>query len=268
MIHLRFRISLTIFVVASVLDLCSAAAVDAEIVIPSPPSGESHSAESPSSPAVATTPGFWIVGSHASPQSFDESAPVFCPSVTRYDHCAGFRQCDMRQLTESLLPGVPVCVFCHGSFVSWDDVLAESRETWKWLHHACPRQPIQMIYFSWPSDRPVIFAYRSVRCQSAWSPSRTEWLLHGQFVSADSGRMPYLPDGTQPRNTRDYIITASDRRRRSRWLHTKTGTISAASNASSVCSIRNGPQLDESWISLRSCVVPRRMRSESAEQMR
>lgn len=153
--HLRIWISLAVFVVVAVLDLCSATAADAEIVIPSPPSGESHSAETPSSPEVATTPGFWIVGSHASPQSFDESAPLFCPSVTRYDHCAGFRQSDMRQLTDSLLPGVPVCVFCHGSFVSWEDVLAESRETWKWVHHACPRQPVQMIYFSWPSDRPV-----------------------------------------------------------------------------------------------------------------
>jgi hypothetical protein len=154
-IQLCYRISLAIFVVASVLDLCSAATVNAQqIVIPPPPSAP-ESTEAPSSAEAVITPGFWIVGSHGSPQTFDESAPVFCPSVTRYDHCAGFRRTDMRELTESILPGVPVCIFCHGSFVGWDDVLAESRETWKWVHHACPRQPIQMIYFSWPSDRPA-----------------------------------------------------------------------------------------------------------------
>ncbi|MCA9011567.1 MAG: alpha/beta hydrolase [Planctomycetaceae bacterium] len=101
-------------------------------------------------------PGFWIVDSHRSPQSFDDSPPAFCPNVTRYDQCAGYRQSDMPELTQSIQPGTPVCIFCHGSFVSWNDVLKESCETWKWLHHACPNQPIQMIYFSWPSDRPIV----------------------------------------------------------------------------------------------------------------
>ncbi len=105
-------------------------------------------------PALITM-GYWIVGSQSSPQDFDESAPVFCPSVTRFEHCVGFRQSNMQELTQSLQPGVPVCILSHGSFVSWEDVLTESQETWKWLGHASPNQPIQMICFSWPSDRPV-----------------------------------------------------------------------------------------------------------------
>jgi hypothetical protein len=147
------RSSLVIFSAASIL-LCGVAAHAQQIVIPPLQPNDAVSTEMATSRPEIATPGYWIVGSHASPQSFDESAPVFCPSVTRYDHGVGFRRSDMQALTQSIQPGIPVCIFCHGSFVGWQDVLTESRETWKWLHHACPHQPIQMIYFSWPSDRP------------------------------------------------------------------------------------------------------------------
>lgn len=109
----------------------------------------------PSLPDASISPGYWIVASHASPQDFDSSAPRFCPNVTLYEQSAGFRRTSMEDLTQSIQPGIPICIFCHGSFVSWDDVLHESCETWKWLHRACPNQQVQMIYFSWPSDRPV-----------------------------------------------------------------------------------------------------------------
>ncbi len=108
------------------------------------------------SPPHGVPLGYWIVDSYASPQDFDTSAPAFCPGVTKYDQCAGFRRTQIAELTQTIQPGIPVCIFCHGSFVSWDDVLKESCETWKWLHKACCNQQIQMIYFSWPSDRPVI----------------------------------------------------------------------------------------------------------------
>lgn len=155
MIRLIHRLSCAISIAGSMLMLCSGIALNAQEVVqyPLPPLG-TVATELPLMPSATMTPGYWIVGSHASPQSFDGSAPVFCPSVTRYDHCVGFHQANMQELTMSLQPGVPVCIFCHGSFVSWQDVLTESVETWKWLHHACPDQPIQMIHFSWPSDRP------------------------------------------------------------------------------------------------------------------
>ena len=155
MIQLIHRLSSAIRVAGSMLMLCSGIALNAQEVVQYPlPPLETVATDLPVMQSVTTTPGYWIVGSHASPQSFDESGPVFCPSVTRYDHCAGFHEANLQEMIESLLPGVPVCIFCHGSFVSWQDVLTESVETWKWLHHACPDQPIQMIHFSWPSDRP------------------------------------------------------------------------------------------------------------------
>ncbi len=149
------RIPRVLLVVAAFCLLVLGIAAHAQqIVIPPPQPVDSIATEVPSSPPTVA-PGYWIVGSHASPQSFDDSAPTFCPSVTRYDPCAGYRQADIEELTASIQPGIPVCVFCHGSFVSWEDVLKESCETWKWLHFACPAHPIQMIYFSWPSDRPA-----------------------------------------------------------------------------------------------------------------
>lgn len=120
------------------------------------PPGNSSDSECIPAPTSEIAAGYWIVRSHASPQEFGDSAPAFCPVVTRFDQCVGFRQSTIHELTDTLIPGIPVCVFCHGSFVSWQDVMTESCETWKWLHHACPNQPIQMVYFSWPSDRPVI----------------------------------------------------------------------------------------------------------------
>ena len=156
--HQILRVGLVATAILAAL-LCTHTSVNAQdalqLSIPPVESAETIVAESLPQ-TTTTTPGYWIVSSHASPQHFDESAPVFCPSVTRYDHCTGFRRSSMQELMQSILPGVPVSVFCHGSFVSWEDVLNESCETWKWVHQACPDQPVQMVYFSWPSDRPII----------------------------------------------------------------------------------------------------------------
>ena len=154
------QILLATFGATAILWFLSGIAAPAqEVVIPSAlpveSAVESAVTESPSSQPVPATSGYWIVGSHASPQSFDDSVPVFCSGVTHYDRCAGFRRTDMQELSDAIQPGVPVCIVCHGSFVSWEDVLKESRETWQWLHYACPNHPVQMIYFSWPSDRPI-----------------------------------------------------------------------------------------------------------------
>ncbi len=150
------RFSLASLLASLIPILCSGAAVNAQqIAQQSLPPADSIVHEIPSAQTVTTGPGYWIVSSQSSPQDFDESPPVFCPAVTRYDHCVGFRQAHIQELLQSLQPGFPVCILCHGSFVGWQDVLAESCETWKWLHHACPDQPVQMIHFSWPSDRPI-----------------------------------------------------------------------------------------------------------------
>ena len=103
-------------------------------------------------PVVWPAEGYWIVSTAASPQSFDSSRPVFCPLVTRYDDCVGFRRSNMADAKQGLIPGVPVCIVVHGSFMDTPSVTPESRATWSWLRNARRDQPFQMIYFSWPSD--------------------------------------------------------------------------------------------------------------------
>lgn len=107
----------------------------------------------PAPTPVAVGPGYWIVSSHQSPQSFDDACPQFCPSVTRFDDCVGFRQSHMAELCPSLQPGIPVCIAVHGAFVDWPSVCHESKCIWQWLQAACPDQPFQFIFFTWPSDR-------------------------------------------------------------------------------------------------------------------
>ena len=150
------RISRAILLAITML-LTSTAALEAQELTELPAAfQDSIVSEVSASPPSGVSPGYWIVDSYASPQDFDTSAPTFCPTVTRYEQCAGFRRTNMVELTQSIQPGVPVSIYSHGSFVSWEDVLNESCETWKWLHKACPNEQVQMIYFSWPSDRPVI----------------------------------------------------------------------------------------------------------------
>ena len=162
MIQSAHRLLIASLLACSMLMLCFGMTANAQDIVlpPIPPLAllppvETAVDEVASPQPLEMTAGYWIVGTQSSPQDFDESAPVFCPSVTRFEPCVGFRPANMQELTQSFQPGVPVCILSHGSFVGWEDVLAESQETWKWLHHACPNQPVQMIYFSWPSDRPV-----------------------------------------------------------------------------------------------------------------
>jgi hypothetical protein len=105
------------------------------------------------SPELAVSPGYWIVSTEASPQKFDRSPPVFCPRLTRFDQGAGYRSSDMSELSNSIVPGIPVCVVVHGSFMDTPSVYPDSYKTWCWLKNACPDRPFQMIYFSWPSDQ-------------------------------------------------------------------------------------------------------------------
>ena len=94
----------------------------------------------------------------SSPQSFGDSSLRFCDDVDRYDECVGFRRSSLCELSQSLIPGVPVCIVVHGSFMDSPSVVPESCSTWQWLKAGSCGQPFQMIYFSWPSDRPITLA--------------------------------------------------------------------------------------------------------------
>ncbi len=104
-------------------------------------------------PYAPQTPGYWIVSSWNSPQEFEDDQLRFCPQVQRVDECTDGHSSSMEQLTSSLIPGVPICIVVHGSFMDSPSVLPDSHNTWNWLKTGACGRPFQMIYFSWPSDR-------------------------------------------------------------------------------------------------------------------
>lgn len=104
-------------------------------------------------PYVPQTSGYWIVSTWNSPQEFENDQLRFCPQVRRVDECTDGCPSTMEQLTGSLIPGVPICIVVHGSFMDSPSVLPDSHNTWRWLKSGACGRPFQMIYFSWPSDR-------------------------------------------------------------------------------------------------------------------
>lgn len=52
----------------------------------------------------------------------------------------------------SLKPDVPVCFVVHGSYNWWKDVVNESRKINRWVRSADPTAPLQVVFFTWPSD--------------------------------------------------------------------------------------------------------------------
>lgn len=99
--------------------------------------------------------GFWFLTTHHSPQSFDHTCPQFRPSVCRYEECSSFRPSSLAELSSQLQPGIPVCIVVHGSFVDLPNASSESVCTWKWLKNAGMGQPLQVIYFYWPSFKKI-----------------------------------------------------------------------------------------------------------------
>lgn len=107
------------------------------------------------SPTVSLPEGYWIVSTWHSPQTFDDGPLQFCPEVKRIDQGVQMRLTRVEELAQSLIPGVPVCIMVHGSFMDSPSVYPESCDTWNWLRAGSCGLPFQMIYFSWPSDRPL-----------------------------------------------------------------------------------------------------------------
>lgn len=125
---------------------------------PVPPAAgndDGAAAELPESHDAVATSRMWVVSTHASPQSFDDQCPQFCPGVLKYSPCCGYTRANFSELLDSLQPGLPVCIFVHGSFVSWEDVCFEAKGTFDWLRRDCPDSPLQFISLTWPSDRPI-----------------------------------------------------------------------------------------------------------------
>ncbi|HEY2249549.1 MAG TPA: alpha/beta hydrolase [Planctomycetaceae bacterium] len=59
----------------------------------------------------------------------------------------------------SVRPDRPVCFVMHGSYNRWGDVMVESRKIHRWLRSAAPDSPLQVVFFTWPSDGNMPFIF-------------------------------------------------------------------------------------------------------------
>jgi hypothetical protein len=53
----------------------------------------------------------------------------------------------------------PVCFVVHGSYNWWGDVKTESRKIHRWIRSATPGTPLQVVFFTWPSDGNMPFIF-------------------------------------------------------------------------------------------------------------
>jgi hypothetical protein len=95
---------------------------------------------------------YWTISTRACPQGGPPADINQCGEFIYRDAQAGLKLGDHRQFLASLIPGAPVCFVVHGSFISWETVVEDSEATYRWLRSAAPEQPINIVFFTWPSD--------------------------------------------------------------------------------------------------------------------
>ena len=65
---------------------------------------------------------------------------------------APFERKPQAEFQQSLVPGVPVCIVVHGSYVDWNSVRHDSLPLFRWIRGAESGRPLQVIFYSWPSE--------------------------------------------------------------------------------------------------------------------
>jgi hypothetical protein len=109
----------------------------------SPPSGDLT--------LPATSICYWTVSSRGLPQE-----PTQCAShrLRYYERLAdGTLQPTSREaMIAELVPGVPIGIFIHGSFVDAASHRSESAHTYNWIRHSASHLPAHFIFYTWPSE--------------------------------------------------------------------------------------------------------------------
>ena len=100
---------------------------------------------------------FWIVSNRCCPQSGCARCSLNCPFDYFYVGGSGqLVRSDAGGFAQWLQPGVPVCLVVHGSLVSWESLLRDAGPIFLWLRNAAPERPLQVVFYDWPSDTPIV----------------------------------------------------------------------------------------------------------------
>lgn len=101
--------------------------------------------------AASGGPCYWTISSRCLPQE-----PTHCASnqLGYYERLAdGTLQATTREaMTTQLTPGVPICIFIHGSFVDAASHRSESAHTYNWIRRSAPHLPAHFLFYTWPSE--------------------------------------------------------------------------------------------------------------------
>lgn len=124
---------------------------------------------------------YWTVSSRGLPQEPTHSASH---RLGYYERLAdGTLQATSREaMIAQLSPGVPICIFIHGSFVDAASHRSESAHTYNWIRRSAPQLPAHFIFYTWPSE---------AMCNAVASANpvavndRGRWAEHNAFYLAD-----------------------------------------------------------------------------------
>lgn len=104
-----------------------------------------------SPPVIAPTVCYWTVSSRGLPQQ-----PIPCAShrLGYYETLADgtLRATTRETMVAQLTPGVPICIFIHGSFVDARTHRLESAHTFNWIRNSAPQLPAHILFYTWPSE--------------------------------------------------------------------------------------------------------------------
>lgn len=128
---------------------------------------------------------YWIVSSR---QCRKRDAYGGADCCLRYYHRQS-EQCladsDRQTFFANMRPDRPVCFVIHGSYNRWGDVVTESKLIHEWLRAAAPQLPIQVVFFTWPSDGNMPFI---LTIDLAILGRRSAY--HGMFLAELIGQIP------------------------------------------------------------------------------
>ncbi len=135
----------------------------------------------------AGPPCYWIASSRRLPQQPSECR-AWHLDYFQQTHDGSVQATSLSTLVAQMVPGAPICIFIHGSFVDVEWHRREARATYPWIRCAAPHLPLNVIFYTWPSD-----------AQRTYIPQvdvnqRGRWAANNAFYLADL--IAQLPPGT------------------------------------------------------------------------
>ena len=121
-----------------------------------PPVPQVAEAETVRWTGTADCPYYWMVSSRSSVQNI-HSPGRWGLDVHQRLPDGSIQPSSVGSLSAQIDPTLPVCIFVHGSFVKWESQCREAHQAYREIRRQCPGMPVQMIFFTWPSDGPYTY---------------------------------------------------------------------------------------------------------------